>query len=117
MEASFAGDASVQSNISGGAGLGGSMARFTSFGNNLYILKDWELKTFDISNNSLSETNSISLDRQSETIFPSENHLFIGTTTGMLIMIFPIQAHLHLYQCMIIYRPVILFMLKGTELT
>ncbi len=67
-------------------GRSGSMARFTTYGSALYALNESELQTFDlsdISNPQFSSSNSI--NRVVETIFPMDEKLFIGTTTGMAI--------------------------------
>lgn len=67
-------------------GTGGSMARFTVIGDHLYAVDDRSLHTFDISN----PANITFRDRQSlgfgiETIFPSNNQLFLGSRDGMYI--------------------------------
>ncbi|CAN5304069.1 hypothetical protein BH23BAC1_BH23BAC1_22610 [soil metagenome] len=69
-----------------GAGKGGSMARFTITGNNLYTVSLSDLQVFDISNAAepLAGT-KINLGWGIETIFPYNNKLFIGSTTGMHI--------------------------------
>ncbi len=68
------------------SGIGGSMARFTIYNNNLYTLQDFQLTVYDISNASDPEyQTNISIDRAAETLFPANDHLFIGTTTGMMI--------------------------------
>jgi hypothetical protein len=67
-------------------GTSGSMARFTSFGEYLYAVDGAELKTFslvDISDPVYQATSTI--NRVVETIFPMDDKLFIGTTTGMVI--------------------------------
>ena len=67
-------------------GIGGSMARFTIAENTLYALHQNSLKIFDIT----SPTNMLNNGDKAigwgmETIFPYNDHLFIGTQTGMLI--------------------------------
>jgi hypothetical protein len=70
----------------GSAGIGGSMARFTIALDHLYTLQDHELSAFDISNDaSPSHQNDVQINRLAETIFPHGEHLFIGTTSGMII--------------------------------
>jgi hypothetical protein len=67
-------------------GIGGSLARFTVVNSNLYVIDNNDLITFSISNDqNLTEVSSTDLQRDSETIFPNQGHLFIGTTTGVLI--------------------------------
>jgi hypothetical protein len=67
-------------------GTSGSMARFSVYGSALYALNESELQTFDlsdISNPQFISANAI--NRVVETIFPMDEKLFIGTTTGMAI--------------------------------
>ena len=79
----------MNSSGSGGTssfGIGGSMARFTIAENTLYALHQNSLKIFDIT----SPTNMLNNGDKAigwgmETIFPYNDHLFIGTQTGMLI--------------------------------
>ena len=70
----------------GGSGLGGSMASFTIMNNTLYVLDDNSLKYSSLANETdLPLFEELSLFRDAETLYPYENNLFIGTTTGMLI--------------------------------
>jgi len=77
----------ASSGVSGsGVGFGGSMARFGIKDNVLYIVDQNTLKIFDITN----RTNPVkSGDFQPgwgvETMFLSGDHMFLGTTTGMVI--------------------------------
>lgn len=76
-------------NDGGGTGTGGSMARFTIVGDHLFTVDGMHLKTFNISNESKIEmVSSWQLDWSNgiETIFPYQNKLFLGTTTGMHII-------------------------------
>lgn len=67
-------------------GLGGSMAKFTLYGDHLYTIDVREMKVFDISSpSSPAEGNTISLNWESETIYPYDDKLFIGTVSGMLV--------------------------------
>ncbi len=71
---------------SAGAGTGGSMARFTLYDNYLYTVDQKKLQLFDISSQtSPSFVKNIELGWGVETIFPYEDKLFVGTTTGMHI--------------------------------
>lgn len=68
------------------SGLGGSMAQFTIIDNYLYTVDYKSLKVFlisDASNPELLET--INLGIGIETIFPQNDHLFIGTQNGVQI--------------------------------
>jgi hypothetical protein len=67
-------------------GLGGSMAQFTIMDNYLYTVDYKSLKVFHISdpaNPELLET--VDLGVGIETIFPQNDHLFIGTQNGVRI--------------------------------
>jgi hypothetical protein len=67
-------------------GQGGSMARFTIVNDYLYAVANFGLHTFNISNGSNpQEVNFHSLPWNIETIFPFNNTLFIGSTSGMFI--------------------------------
>jgi hypothetical protein len=67
-------------------GKGGSMARFTLYDHYLYAVGNYDLKLFDIETPANPEQgNVIHLGWGIETIFPYQDKLFIGTTTGMLI--------------------------------
>ena len=73
--------------ISGsGVGVGGSMARFGIKGNVLYVVDKNTLKVFDITN----KTNPVKASDVYpgwgiETMFLTENTMFLGTTNGMVI--------------------------------
>lgn len=85
MDAKNASGAS--SGVSGsGTGFGGSMARFGIKGNVLYIVDKNTLKVFDIT----SRTRPYNMGDfypgwNVETMFLTENNMFLGTTTGMVI--------------------------------
>ncbi|WP_187262663.1 LVIVD repeat-containing protein [Pontibacter beigongshangensis] len=69
-----------------GAGKGGSMARFTIAGNHLYTVSLSDLQVFDVSNAAEPQSGQkIRLGWGIETIFPYNDKLFIGSTTGMHI--------------------------------
>ncbi len=79
------GDASSSGlNNAGGQGIAGSTAKFAIKDNILYTLEIRELGVFDITS-CPAHLRDITLDRASETLFPYDGNLFIGTTTGMLI--------------------------------
>ncbi|MDP3464088.1 MAG: hypothetical protein Q8S18_14955 [Bacteroidales bacterium] len=70
----------------GSTGVGGSMARFTIINNFMYAVHNDALKTFDITNTpGITSGQDIQLNRMVETIFPLQEKLFLGTTTGMLV--------------------------------
>lgn len=69
-----------------GSGVGGSTARFTIGGSNLYTVSNTALQTYDISNSSNPKPgDKTMLGFGVETIFPYQTNLFIGTQTGMYI--------------------------------
>ncbi len=72
---------------SGGAGVGGSMARFMLNEEYLYVISiPSRLKTVNTSSvESMVVIDSVDVPRNMETLFKLEDKLFIGTTTGMLI--------------------------------
>lgn len=73
---------------SGGAGVGGSMARFMLNDQLLYVIAlPSRLKTVNTANTAqLVVIDSVDMPRSMETLFKMEDKLFIGTTTGMLIL-------------------------------
>ncbi len=68
-------------------GIAGSMARFMLNDQYLYsVTTPWMLKTLDISNvSNMVATDSLYTWREMETLFKYQNHLFVGTTSGMVI--------------------------------
>ncbi|HEU4469824.1 MAG TPA: hypothetical protein VFR58_01965 [Flavisolibacter sp.] len=67
-------------------GVGGSMARFAIMGNRLYTVGDNYLDAFNISDPvNPFNTARKNVGRNIETIYPFQNHLFIGSTSGMYI--------------------------------
>lgn len=70
----------------GSTGVGGSMARFTIAKDHLYMVSEFDLKVFELSNPlQPSQTNTISLGWGIETIFPHGDQLYIGSNSGMFI--------------------------------
>ena len=68
------------------SGIGGSMAQFTLTGSFLYVLRPASITAFDLSANDCPNQSSLTpVSWNAETIFPYNNHLFIGTSNGMLI--------------------------------
>lgn len=67
-------------------GVGGSMARFAILNNQLYVVNNYALQLFDISNPAKpAKGKTTNVGWNVETIFPYRNNLFIGTTTGLYI--------------------------------
>lgn len=83
---SFRSSLAIAPGTGSGPGVGGSMARFTIAGNFLYTLTGGNLQPFDVT----TETNPVPLAPQYvmwdiETIFPYNNYLFLGSSSGMHI--------------------------------
>lgn len=67
-------------------GVSGSMARFTLNNDYMYAVHNNTLKVFNVAATpGITAGGNIELDRQVETIFPYNNKLFLGTTTGMMV--------------------------------
>ena len=81
------GGVSASSGVSGSTyGVGGSMARFGLYKNMLYIVNQNSLLTFKL--NSASEATLLNtgfVNWNVETLFISDNHLFLGTQNGMIV--------------------------------
>ncbi len=69
------------------SGQGGSMARFTIVGDKLYTVDYRNLRLFDLGPNPANPTmtQNLNIGVDIETIFPYNNHLFIGSMNGMYI--------------------------------
>jgi hypothetical protein len=81
-------DSRSESSSGGGSSSSGSMARFAVIGGFLYIVDDVNLRVFTLSDpNKPVQTNVQNLGSGVETIFAKDNHLFIGTNTGMFIFV------------------------------
>ena len=77
---------SVDNSSGGDTGTGGSMARFNIQENYLYVVDESALSVFDISNpNEPNRVNSQYAGWQIETIFNYQDHLYLGSATGMYI--------------------------------
>jgi hypothetical protein len=89
MEDSYVGSKEYTSNNGSTGmtvGVGGSMARFTIYDSFLYTVDQYNLRVFDID----EQTNPLLVSDQSigwnvETVFQYRNKLFFGTQTGMII--------------------------------
>lgn len=81
--ASTTGNGQRTTSTSGNTGQSGSMARFSIVANNLYVVSNNVLSCFDLDQGfSLkSQTNIWNV----ETIFGTDEHLFLGSSTGMFI--------------------------------
>ncbi len=73
----------IDSNVSG---KGGSLARFTISGNYLYTVDQANLHTFSLSDvQHPQKVSDKSLGIYTETIYPYQNSLLLGTETGMFV--------------------------------
>ena len=83
---------STVSNSAGGAtgttyGVGGSMARFGLYKDFLYIVNQSSLLTFKLNSNSqVTLLNTAYVNWNAETIFLTDNHLFLGTQNGLIVL-------------------------------
>lgn len=70
----------------GGNSINGSMSRFAIYQDNLYVVLNNQMQVFDLSG-SLPErvVENLPIGFNVETIFSYDDHLFLGTPTGMLI--------------------------------
>ena len=72
--------------VTNSSGTGGSLAKFTIVGNNLYLVDDISLKVFNIANPASAVLrNTVNLRFGVETIYPYKDKLFIGAMDGMYI--------------------------------
>ena len=66
-------------------GVTGSMSRFAVYEDYLYVVNSNRLKVFSLSKNSVNKANEQYLSWNVETIFPYDQKLFLGTTSGLMI--------------------------------
>lgn len=83
----FSKSAAIAPGNGSGPGVGGSMARFTISKDHLYILDAGSIQPLDVS----SESNPVAKEKvylnwDIETIFPYQDHLFVGSSSGMHIL-------------------------------
>lgn len=78
--------ASADAKSTGGTGTGGSLARFTIAANHLYIADYSTIGVYDLAdpNNPVWKA-TVNVGMNVETIYPYQDKLFIGSTTGMSI--------------------------------
>ncbi|WP_116124760.1 LVIVD repeat-containing protein [Lewinella sp. IMCC34183] len=78
--------APLASGAPGTVGIGGSLARFTISGGNLYVVSESDLRTFSLADATAPAlVATTDLGWGIETIFPYKDMLFLGSQTGMLI--------------------------------
>ncbi|MGD9930505.1 MAG: LVIVD repeat-containing protein [Mangrovibacterium sp.] len=89
---------SASGGVGGGSGttfgIGGSMARFGLYKNFLYIVDNTLLYVFNISNlESPVDLGAKSIGWNIETMFLYDDHMFLGTTSGMLVYSLEIEQN------------------------
>jgi hypothetical protein len=85
LSAACSKESATNNATSGNTGTGGSLAKFTIAGNYLYIVSNANLNVFDITKSTPVLQPTVWLNGYAETIFPYNDKLFIGSTTGMFI--------------------------------
>ncbi|MEX1190654.1 MAG: hypothetical protein WEA99_01690 [Brumimicrobium sp.] len=76
----------ANSNQGQSQGISGSITKFTLINDYLYVMDQFSLKPFDISTPNNPELHEgVTVTREVETLFAYNDHIFMGTTTGMLI--------------------------------
>jgi hypothetical protein len=87
LESSFA-DAGTGGANGNTYGVGGSMARFITYGDYLYALESsWKLKSINIADlENLKVESELSLWGNVETVFIADDYLYVGTSNGMHIL-------------------------------
>lgn len=82
----YTAEVNTSSNPIQSQGISGSITKMTLIDNYLYVMEQNQLLPIDISNPVAPKNNaSVSIWRNVETLFAAQNHIFMGTTTGMLI--------------------------------
>ena len=88
-------------------GVGGSMARFGLYKDLLYTVSQNNVLTFKlVSNSEVTLLNTVNVGWNVETIFITDNHLFLGTQSGMIVESlevperpWPIGSYTHMTSC------------------
>jgi hypothetical protein len=89
-------------------GVGGSLARFITYGDYLYALEStWKLKSINISDiDNLTVDNEIYLWGNVETLFIADNYMYVGTSNGLHILDLsspaypnPVSSYQHFTAC------------------
>jgi len=88
LDANYATGISSSSGAAGSTyGVGGSMARFGLFKDFLYVVNQNSLLTFKLNSNSqVTLLNTGYVNWTAETIFITDNHLFLGTQNGLIVL-------------------------------
>lgn len=76
----------IGSGSGSGAGISGSITKFSIVKNHLYVMEGFDLHAIRIADPLEPQANQpVRIWRNVETLFPEGNNLFLGTTSGMLI--------------------------------
>lgn len=88
LDANYATGISSSSGATGSTyGVGGSMARFGLYKDFLYVVNQSSLLTFKLNSNSqVTLLNTGYVNWTAETIFITDNHLFLGTQNGLIVL-------------------------------
>ena len=77
---------SIATGGASGSSVAGSITKFALNNDHLYVMNDFNLHAINISNPmNLTQGEPVRIWRTVETLFPYDNHLYMGTTTGMMI--------------------------------
>lgn len=86
MELSISSFSSQNTTSGSGTGTSGSITKFTIINNYLYVMDYNQLKPINITNPTAPVASEpVSIWRQVETLFPHNDYIFMGTTSGMII--------------------------------
>lgn len=78
---------SAPSEVGFTSGIGGSMAQFTVYNGNLYLLQSDKLQTYSLQNpEAPANVHTLTVGQDAETLFPYAGNLYVGTQSGMHIV-------------------------------
>lgn len=63
----------------------GSLSGFSIIGDELYVLSLHQVDVYGIDGDDIKKMSTITTNEELETIYPFQNHVFLGSTTGMLV--------------------------------
>ncbi|HRQ31331.1 MAG TPA: hypothetical protein PLU49_14720, partial [Saprospiraceae bacterium] len=69
----------------GDVAIGGSLNKFTIIGNNLYVINNAKVETYDIDNGKMHYIGSTTIEPGIETLFPFDTLILVGAQNGMHI--------------------------------
>ncbi len=77
----------------GGQSVAGSLSGFSIVEDHLYILSKNQVDVYVIDGNEIQKRSRINTTEELETIYPFQDYIFLGSTTGMLV--YNIDDHYH----------------------